>query len=122
MYFVGRWVMHRTFTSFCCAILQLQKTAECERKRDDSSTTLSNPLTHSLSLSLSLSLYLDDATWVLMIMPLGCSRSESANLPTYFTREEKKGEIAKLRHLQNFFDAKTNTKFCSRSAFFLSIL
>ncbi len=59
MYFVGRWVMHRIVTSFCCAILQVQKTAECERKRDVSSTTLSNPLTHSLSLS----------TWM---MPLGC--------------------------------------------------
>jgi hypothetical protein len=65
MYFVGRWVMHRIVTRFYCAILQVQKTAECERKRDDSSTTLSNPLSHTLSLSLSLSLYLDDATWVL---------------------------------------------------------
>jgi hypothetical protein len=51
MYFVERWVMHRIVTSFGCAILQVQKTAECERKRDDSSTTLSISLTLSLSIS-----------------------------------------------------------------------
>jgi hypothetical protein len=53
MYFVELWVMHRIVTSCCCAILQVQKTAECKRKRHDSSTTLSNPLSLTLSLSIS---------------------------------------------------------------------
>jgi hypothetical protein len=63
MYFVGRWVMHRIVTSFCCTILQVQKTAECERKHDDSSTTLSNPLSLSLSLSLLGWCHLDVDWW-----------------------------------------------------------
>jgi hypothetical protein len=53
------------------------------------------------------------------MMPLGCSRSESANLPTYFTRkEEKKGEIAKLRQLQNFSTQERHKVFVQDKRFF----
>lgn len=113
--------MHRIVTRFYCAILQVQKTAECERKRDDSSTTLSNPLSHTLSLSLSL--YLDDATWVLTDDATWVFKiwvCKSANL--LHQKRKKKGRSQNCINSQISSTQKRHKVFVQHKRFFLSIL
>jgi hypothetical protein len=59
-----------------------------------------------------------------MMMPLGCSRSESANLPTYFTRKGKKRGDRKIASTPKFLQHKKGTKFLFNISvfFFHSIL
>jgi hypothetical protein len=65
--------------------------------------------------SLTLSLYLDDATWVLTDDATWVFKiwvCKSANL--LHQKRKKKGEIAKLHQLPNFFNTKKTQTFCSR--------